>query len=513
MCGIAGTWSTLSEDARSRGTTSNGAVVGAMLERLSHRGPDAHGSIAVQVLDAEGARPTHRAHLGHRRLGIVDLHGGDQPLVHHDAALVANGEIYNAPQLRAELASSRTFGTSSDNEVILHLLADRGTAAVEQLRGMYAFALSVNGELLLGRDPLGIKPLYVGRHDGALIFSSELGSLPSGTHEVSAIQPGTIWSSHTGEHRYWDVPDPEPIPGTLDEHATRVRASLDTSVTRRLMADVPVGAFLSGGLDSSAIVALLRRHVDELHTFSVGVEGSPDLAAARSVADHLDTIHHEYVLTPDEIVDELPRIVRALESFDQDLVRSAVPTFFTARLAAEHVKVVMTGEGADELFAGYRYHKHIATDAALHADIRRSLAQLHQVNLQRVDRLTMAHSLEARVPFLDVDLIATALSIPIELRRPSTGGIEKAVLRKAVAELLPEAVVWRDKAQFDEGSGTADLLPELSTRIDLDADAYRAAHPDTALRSTEECWYHQLLVDGSEAPDVVLGSVARWTDR
>jgi asparagine synthase (glutamine-hydrolysing) len=421
--------------------------------------------------------------------------------------------VYNAPELRAELSSSRVFGTGSDNEVILHLLGHRGTAAVEELRGMYAFALSVNGELLLGRDPLGIKPLYVGRRDGHVVFSSELGALPSGTDGVRALPPGTVWSSETGHHRYWEVPDPAPVTGTLVDHAARVRAALETAVVRRLMADVPVGAFLSGGLDSSAIVALLRPHVDELHTFSVGVDGSPDLLAARHVADHLGTIHHEHVIGTDEVVAELPRIVRALESFDQDLVRSAVPTFFTARLAAEHVKVVMTGEGADELFAGYRYHKHIDTDAELRADIRRSLAELHHVNLQRVDRLTMAHSLEARVPFLDLDMIETALSIPIELLRPSTGGLEKTVLRTAVADLLPAEVVWRDKAQFDEGSGTAELLPELSGRLDIDVQRYRTDHPDAMLRSAEECWYHRLLVESSTAPDVVLPNVARWAQR
>jgi asparagine synthase (glutamine-hydrolysing) len=492
MCGIAGSW--------------NGyrpGVVAGMLDKLAHRGPDAAG---LHAIDGQGT-------LGHRRLSIVDLHGGDQPLVHHDAALVGNGEVYNAPELRGELASDRTFGTRSDNEVILHLLADRGLHAVDRLIGMFAFALTFDGELVLGRDPLGIKPLYTGRRDDELVFSSELRALPPGTRDVTALPPGSIWSSRDGVHRYWEVPDPDPVAGDLEFHAGRIREALDRSVVRRMMADVPVGAFLSGGLDSSAIVALLRRHVDELHTFSVGVEGSPDLAAARLVADHVDTVHHEYVLHPEEIVAELPSIVLALESFDQDLVRSAVPTFFTARLAAEHVKVVMTGEGADELFAGYRYQKDLGGADEIHADARRSLAELHHVNLQRVDRLTMAHSLEARVPFLDVDLIETALSIPAGLRHPSTGGLEKTVLRMAVADLLPDEVVWRDKAQFDEGSGTAELLPALSAGIDLDVDAYRRRYPDTVLRSAEECWYHRVLVEHLDDPDVVLANVARWSDR
>lgn len=474
-----------------------------MLDRMSHRGPDAEG------LHTGAATGT----LGHRRLSIVDLDGGDQPLVDGAVTLVANGEVYNAPALRDELASVRTFATGSDSEVILHLLDEAGPAAVDRLEGMFAFALDVDGELLLGRDPLGIKPLYVGRLGDDVVFSSELGAFPAGTIDVAAIAPGTIWSDRRGSHRYYAIPDPDPVDGDLAFHAGRVRAALDRAVERRLMADTPVGAFLSGGLDSSAIVALLAGHVDELHTFSVGMPGSPDLVAAQLVADHVGTVHHTYELDVDEIVAALPEVVQALESFDQDLVRSAVPTFFTARLAAEHVKVVMTGEGADELFAGYRYHKELATDREIHTDARRSLAELHHVNLQRVDRLTMAHSLEARVPFLDVDLIATALSIPAALRRPGRDAPEKAVLRMAVQDLLPHEVVWRDKAQFDEGSGTAEVLPALSASIDLDVDAYRARYPDTVLRTAEECWYHQLLVDAVADPGLVLANVARWTDR
>lgn len=492
MCGIAGVWG-----------SQRSAVVDGMLEQLVHRGPD-----------AEGMSPHgERGLLGHRRLSIVDIDGGNQPFVHGAATLVANGEIYNAETLRADLDGRRAFSTRSDNEVILHLLDEEGPPAVDRLLGMFAFALAVDDELLLARDPLGIKPLYVGRLDDDTVFGSELRSFPPGTTGVVPIAPGTIWSDRHGSHRYYEVPDPEPAEGDLASHAERVRQALDASVQRHLMSDVPIGAFLSGGLDSSAIVALMAQHVDEFHTFSVGLPGSPDLAAARVVAEHVGTVHHEYVLEPEEILDELPAIVAALESFDQDLVRSAVPTFFTARLAAQHVKVVMTGEGADELFAGYTYQKDLATDAAVHADARRSLADLHHVNLQRVDRLTMAHSLEARVPFIDVEMIDTALSIPAALRRPGVGAPEKAVLRHAVHDLLPATVVWRDKAQFDESSGTADLLPKLSIGWGTDIDTYQAAHPGTVLRSAEEGWYHQMLIESAREPAALLANVARWSDR
>jgi asparagine synthase (glutamine-hydrolysing) len=493
MCGIAGTWG--ADDPR---------IVAEMLDRLAHRGPDAQG-----LFSAPGRVGT----LGHRRLSIVDVDGGDQPLIADTSALVANGEIYNAPSLRRELEVDRTFATRSDNEVILHLLDEADPSATVRLHGMFAFALARDGELLLGRDPIGIKPLYTGRHQGNLVFSSELRALPTGTTDVEPFPPGTVWSSRAGRHRYYEIPEPAPVDGELADHADRVHDALETAVVRQLMSDVPVGAFLSGGLDSSAIVALLRPYVDELHTFSVGLAGSPDLAAARLVAEHLDTTHHEYVLEPREIRDTLPEIVAALESFDQDLVRSAVPTYFTARLAAEHVKVVLTGEGADELFAGYRYHKELDSDAALQADARRSLAGLHHANLQRVDRITMAHALEARVPYLDLDVIETALSIPAALRRPGEGAPEKAVLRLAVDGLLPASVVWRDKAQFDEGSGTADLLPSLTADDHIDVEQYRARYPGTPLRSAEECLYHRLLCESLSDPEPVLANVAQWADR
>ena len=305
---------------------------------------------------------------------------------------------------------------------------------------------------------------------------------------------------------------------TAEEHVTLVRETLERSVTKRLMSDVPLGAFLSGGLDSSILVALLRPHVNELHTFSVGIEGSRDLEAARTVAHHLDTVHHEHVLEPEEIAASLPKILFHLESFDQDLVRSAIPCYFAARLASREVKVILTGEGADELFAGYRYYRDYEDSALLHRELRRSVQSLHNINLQRVDRMTMAHSIEGRVPFLDVEMIALAQTIPPQLKLNKNGGprpVEKYVLRKAFEDLLPAEIVWRNKEQFDEGSGTVDLLAETVGRWMPPAEArqYSARHPDAHLRSPEECLYHKLLCDAYADPAPVLKNVARWADR
>jgi asparagine synthase (glutamine-hydrolysing) len=243
------------------------------------------------------------------------------------------------------------------------------------------------------------------------------------------------------------------------------------------------------------------------------------LAAARQVARHLDTIHHEYVLNEGDVVRLLPDIIYHLESFDRDLVRSAIPTYFTARLAAEHVKVVLTGEGADELFAGYDYHRQIASASDLDRELRRSVTALHNINLQRVDRLTMAHSLEARVPYLDVAMIRLAQRIPAELklrRRQDGRLVEKWILRKACEDLLPPEIVWRNKEQFDEGSGTVDLIGRRGLAEWMaaeEADGYATRHHTAGLRSHEECVYHKILAERYPDAEFILQNVARWSVR
>ena len=350
------------------------------------------------------------------------------------------------------------------------------------------------------------------------MFSSELKALAGIADRVEEFPPGTWFHSNIGFRRFYQVPDAKPQEMPLQERLRLLRETLERSVVKRLMSDVPVGAFLSGGLDSSLIAAIARRHVDNLHTFSVGVEGSRDLNAARLVARHLGTIHHEYVYDSDEIRRKLPEIVYHLESFDQDLVRSAIPCYFAARLAARHVKVVLTGEGADELFAGYDYYKEIPDPDVLHRELQRSIRSLHNMNLQRVDRLTMAHSIEGRVPFLDVEMIELAQTIPpaFKLHTDSEGKrVEKWILRKACEDLLPAEILWRDKEQFDEGSGTIDTLASVREYwlSGPDAASYLRRHRAARLRSAEECVYHKLLSETYGNAEAVLGNVARWSDR
>jgi asparagine synthase (glutamine-hydrolysing) len=447
----------------------------------------------------------------------MDPEGGDQPIYNEDStrAVIANGEIYNFPGLRPGLSERHKFRTTNDSEAILHLYEEHGTSLVEHLDGMFTFAIADGPDMMAARDPIGIKPLYYGKKDGEFMFASELKALAPYCDEIEEFAPGTLYHSREGFKTYYEVPDIMPEDRPVEEYIKELGETLEASVLKRLMSDVPVGAFLSGGLDSSLICAIARKHLPELHTFSVGIEGSRDLEAARIVSRHLDTIHHEYILTEKELREKLPGIIYYIESFDQDLVRSAFPCFFTSMIASENVKVILTGEGADELFAGYKYYKGITDGMVLHNELRRSVSALHNINLQRVDRMTMAHSIEGRVPFLDLQMIRLGQRIPAKYKLMGDPPVEKWILRKAFEDLLPGEIIWRDKEQFDEGSGSVDLLSESLKSVISEEEAalYRAGRPDVGLRSPEECHYHRLFMEAFENPGPILGNVARWAER
>ena len=487
----------------------NERVVREMMDRIAHRGPDGSGL----YLDPGG----HSA-LGHRRLAIVDPVGGHQPLfAERRSAIIVNGEVYNHREIRAALPDSR-FRTSSDSEAILQLYLRAKQETVSQLDGMYAFVLRDGDDLYVGRDPLGIKPLYMGRRGGGWCFASEIKALLGFADAITEFPPGTTFHTTRGFEKFYEVPDDLPEDFSPDQACAELRATLERAVVKRLMSDGPIGVLLSGGLDSSVIAAIARRHVDKLHTFAVGVEGSPDLEAARYVAAVLGTTHHEYLLAVEAVVADLSRILYHLESFDQDLVRSGVPCYFAAQLAAEHVKVVLTGEGADELFAGYSYYKRYLDPVTLHAELRRSVCALHNINLQRLDRLTMAHGVEGRVPFLDLEIVSLAQRIGPHLKlrgRSRDRVVDKWVLRMACQGLLPDEIVWREKEQFDQGSGAVELLSEvLDDWTDRPScERYRRRHPETRLRSEEECVYHALLATSYTDPEPVLANVARWSEQ
>ena len=483
-----------------------------MIEKIAHRGPD-----AVEVTRLPDA-PVIMAHC---RLSIIGPQGGRQPIYQGRDILVANGEIYNYADLRAILGES-AFETASDSETILHLFRSGALRWIDRLDGMFAFVLATRERIIAARDPLGIKPLYVARVGGGLAFASELKAFDGTAAEgIEAVPPGSLFDSRDGWRQWYRIGHgaAEAEPGLdVEALARELRLVLEDAVAKWSIADVDVGSFLSGGLDSSIIAAIAQRVRERegkgpLKTFAVGTEGSADLAAARAVAEHIGSDHHEHTFTARDVAENLDHVIYHLESADVDLVRSAIPTLFAARLARAKVKAVLTGEGADELFAGYAYHHDYVDDPrALADELTRSLGTMHNINLQRVDRVTMAESLEARTPFLDRDLIDFAQSVPaaLKLRRTDPASVEatgatteKWILRKACADLLPESLVWRKKAQFDEGSGTVEALQEALRTV--------TGGPGPVDRAEEGRIYEAMLRRRYADPEIILANAGTWT--
>ena len=518
-----------------------------MITRIAHRGPD-------QLTLYQPERVP--AVLAHCRLAIIGPGNGQQPIVADDTVLVANGEIYNHADLRAILGPG-AFSTASDSETILHLFRSERLRWLPHLDGMFAFVLATPERIIAARDPLGIKPLYVARIGEGLAFASELKAFDGvGVEKIDAVPPGGLYDSHDGVRGWFRLTHgaAEPEPGfDGDAVAAELRLVLEEAVNKWMVADVEVGSFLSGGLDSSIIAALAARTLERqagkprLKTFAVGLSGSPDLLAARRVADHIGSDHFHMEFSATDLAEALPEVIYHLESADVDLVRSAIPTHFATTLARQHVKAVLTGEGADELFAGYAYHHDYADQYRELADeLTRSLGTMHNINLQRVDRITMAQGLEARTPFLDRDLIDFAQSIPASVKlyaepihpvviskavvgseshprpngldegrasvvgsesHPRPNGrvtIEKWILRKAVEDLLPYDLVWRKKAQFDEGTGTVDVLQEALAMVTGD--------PGPFSRADEAAIYEQILRAQFQEPDMILAQAGTWAD-
>ena len=431
---------------------------------IRHRGPDWSGVYAHP-----------RAVLAHERLSIVDVNTGAQPLYSEDGqqVLAVNGEIYNHRALRGTLPQSYQYSTESDCEVILPLYRKHGHGFLNQLQGMFAFVLYDEGKdsYLIARDPIGIIPLYYGFDDAQQLYvASEMKALMDVCSEVHEFPPGHYWaSSDDAPVRYYQRPWMDfarVVESPLDSSA--VRGALEKAVISHLMTDVPYGVLLSGGLDSSIIAALTQLHAlrrvedDEqtkawwprLHSFAIGLKGSPDLAAARVAADHIGTIHHGFEFTLQEGLDALDEVVYHLETYDVTTIRAATPMFLMARkIRAMGIKMVLSGEGADEIFGGYLYF-HKAPDAqAFHEETVRKLTRLHSYDCLRANKAMAAWGVEARVPFLDREFLDVAMAIDPSDKMIGPGKIEKHILREAFADLLPDEIAWRQKEQFSDGVG------------------------------------------------------------
>ena len=481
-----------------------------MLERLGHRGPDGSGT----------AQFAH-AWLGHRRLAIVDPIGGAQPILNEDRSMgvVANGEIYNHEDLRRRLPG-HAMSTGSDSEVIVHILEQKSPRAIRALDGMYAFCCAGDDFFVAARDPVGIKPLYWARDGRRILFASEIRAFDEAwRRHVKVFPPGHYWSpaeglvhfAVPGESLAQDARSDEENPPR--QVLKRLRGLLVRAVRSHMMGDVPVGVMLSGGLDSSLVAAIAARAAAEQGTlvksFSIGLPGSADLMAARAVAAHVGTDHHECVCSPAELGDALPRAIAVLESFEPALVRGAVPNYLLARHVAKYVKVVLCGEGADELFAGYEYLRGFTAGPQLHGELVRLVEGLHKLDLQRTDRVTMAHGVEARPPFLQRDVVSFALSLPGHWKLSSAGAIEKGLLRRAFDGWLPAPLLWRRKAQFGDGSGASAALREATRKL-APVDLETARRSDPALRSIEEMVYRRIFDDHFDGvrPRALLGRFA-----
>lgn len=436
------------------------------LSRLQrHRGPD-----------WSGVWTGERAVLAHERLAIVDVLHGAQPLVGEDEAqvLAVNGEIYNHAELEAALERPYRFRTGSDCEVILPLYRQRDLDFLEELNGIFAFVLydAARNRYAIARDHTGIVPLYTGRdRAGTLHVASEMKGLVPVCERVEIFPPGHVLDSEVGEPRAWYRPEwrtYEAVRGTPADTAG-LRTALEAAVRRQLMSDVPYGVLLSGGLDSSIIAALAARFAPRrvedrlrttawwprLHSFSIGLEGSPDLAAAREVAEHIDAVHHEFHFTVQEGVDALRDAIYHMETYDVTTIRAGTPMYLMARrIRTTGVKMVLSGEGADEAFGGYLYF-HRAPDArAFHEETVRKLDRLHLYDCLRANKAMAAWGVEARVPFLDREFLEVAMGMDPRAKMPRDG-VEKAILRETFGDLLPPSVAGRQKEQFSDGVGYA----------------------------------------------------------
>jgi asparagine synthase (glutamine-hydrolysing) len=494
MCGIAAAY-----------RNCNDELVRTMMARIRHRGPD--GSGLLHIGDSI---------LGHVRLSIIDLEGGAQPMTNEkdDLAVVLNGEIYNQYDLRQKLANRHFFKNRSDTEVLLHLYEDDHVEMFNELDGMFALVMAGNNGLLLARDPLGIKPLYYGRKGSTFLAASELKAFPT-MDELHMLPAGHAMYAHGNPWQYKHPFQPLPslVSPPVGEVLSEIRRRLDEAVKKRLMSDVPVGVYLSGGVDSSIIAAMMRPYTVKLHSFTAGMPGAPDLEAARKVAQYLDTTHHELIYSADDVRKSLPEVIKYLESFDAPLIRSAVPMYFVSRVASEHVKVVLSGEGADELFAGYSYLNGFSDRRKLRKELADITIRLQDTNLQRADRMSMGHGLEARVPFLDLDLVRYISRLPVELLEQRTDRPEKWLLREACRGLIPPNILGRKKMKFSEGAGSSEVIMNdvgktISEKV---YDEQKRIAPNLVLRSPEELYYYRIWRDVM-GPDLSPSLVGRTLD-
>ena len=494
-----------------------------MSGRIRHRGPDWSGIYCGGT-----------AILAHERLAIVDPESGRQPLFTSDKkqVLAVNGEIYNHQNIRRQYAAKYQFMTGSDCEVILALYRDKGDKFLNELDGIFAFALYdvEQDEYLIARDPIGVIPLYYGYDkEGRLYVASELKALEGQCDEYKVFPPGHLLTSRDKEPRRYYQKDWFSYDNVKDNPADKdeLREALEQAVRRQMMSDVPYGVLLSGGLDSSIISAVAQKYAENrietggkeaawwprLHSFAVGLQGAPDLEKARLVANHIGTVHHEINYTIQEGLDALSDVVYFTETYDVTTIRASTPMYLLARvIKSMGIKMVLSGEGADEVFGGYLYF-HKAPDArAFHEETVRKLSKLHLYDCLRANKSLAAWGVEGRVPFLDTAFLDVAMRLNPLAKMCPDSTIEKKILREAFSPLLPDEVAWRQKEQFSDGVGYSwiDTLKRITSESVSDDEMAHAAErfPINPPRNKEEYFYRHFPSDSAAATVPSVPSVA-----
>ncbi len=504
MCGIVCAF-----DVKQKTETLRPQVL-EMSKKIRHRGPDWSGVFSNE-----------KAIMAHERLAIVDPASGKQPLFTKDKSLVlaANGEIYNHRELRKQFEGKFEFQTESDCEVILALYHAKGTSFVDELNGIFGFAIYdvEKDEYFIARDHMGIIPLYIGWDQfGTFYVASELKALEGYCTKIELFPPGHYMSSKDGEfvkwyNREWTGFD------AVKENETSIqelKEALEAAVKRQLMSDVPYGVLLSGGLDSSITSAVAKKFAQkriesgdqqdawypQLHSFAVGLEGSPDLAAAKKVADHIGTIHHEIKFTIQEGLDAIRDVIYNIETYDVTTIRASTPMYLMARvIKSMGIKMVLSGEGSDELFGGYLYFHKAPNAKEFHEETVRKLSKLHMYDCLRANKSLAAWGIEGRVPFLDKEFMDVAMRINPQDKMINGERMEKWVLRKAFEEMLPESVAWRQKEQFSDGVGYSwiDTLKEVVAKEVSDEQLANAKFrfPIQTPTSKEEYYYRSIFTE------------------
>lgn len=479
-----------------------------MSKKVRHRGPD-----------WSGIYSNDKAILAHERLAIVDPASGKQPLFSEDKKLVlaANGEIYNHRELRKQFRGTYNFQTESDCEVILALYQKKGAAFLDEMNGIFGFAIYdvEKDTYFVARDHMGIIPLYMGwDKNGTFYVASELKALEGTCTKIELFPPGHYLESKDGELKKWYSRDWMEYDAVKDNQTSilAIKEALEAAVHRQLMSDVPYGVLLSGGLDSSVTSAIAKKYAQkriesddttdawwpQLHSFSVGLEGSPDLAAAQKVAKHIGTIHHEIKFTIQEGLDAIKDVVYNLETYDITTIRASTPMYLMARvIKSMGIKMVLSGEGADELFGGYLYFHKAPNAREFHEETVRKLSKLHMYDCLRANKSLAAWGIEGRVPFLDKEFMDVAMRINPQDKMINGERMEKWVVRKAFEDMLPESVAWRQKEQFSDGVGYSwiDTLKEMVKTEVTDEQLANAKFrfPLQTPTSKEEFYYRSIF--------------------